>query len=255
LVVAAAANGPTREVVVKPVDQTNEKFVRYKQWVEGRRAYVAKASGGRLGYVHMIDMSQDSLNQLYLDLDAENRSRDGVVIDMRNNTGGFVNVYAIDVLARRGYMQMLQRGFESMSSRTYLGQRSLERPTILVTNQHSLSDAEDFTEGYRALKLGKVVGERTAGWIIFTVERHARRRLNASRAAVEGVCKRRHADGNAPEGRRCPGEAPGRRELHPEGCATRRGCRRTAERPWPRASQTDIGQLVEAPRRVRGAVS
>jgi tricorn protease len=41
-------------------------------------------------------------------------------------------------------------------------------PTILVTNQHSLSDAEDFTEGYRALKLGKVVGEPTAGWIIYT---------------------------------------------------------------------------------------
>ena len=48
------------------------------------------------------------------------------------------------------------------------GQRSLERPTILVTNQHSLSDAEDLTEGYRFLKLGKVVGEPTAGWIIFT---------------------------------------------------------------------------------------
>ena len=49
-----------------------------------------------------------------------------------------------------------------------LGQRALEAPTILVTNQHSLSDAEDFTEGYRALKLGKVVGEPTAGWIIYT---------------------------------------------------------------------------------------
>ena len=33
---------------------------------------------------------------------------------------------------------------------------------------HSLSDAEDFTEGYRALGLGKVVGEPTAGWIVFT---------------------------------------------------------------------------------------
>ena len=41
-------------------------------------------------------------------------------------------------------------------------QRSLELPTILVTNQHSLSDAEDFTEGYRTLKLGKVVGQPTA---------------------------------------------------------------------------------------------
>jgi C-terminal processing protease CtpA/Prc len=39
---------------------------------------------------------------------------------------------------------------------------------VLVTNMHSLSDAEDFTEGYRSLKLGPVVGEPTAGWIIFT---------------------------------------------------------------------------------------
>src|SRR5262249_2942549 len=105
---------------------------------------------------------------LMIDLDAENQSRDGVVIDVRNNNGGFVNVYAIDVLSRRGYFNMLRRGFDSISSRSLLGQRALERPTILVTNQHSLSDAEDFTEGYRALRLGKVVGEPTAGWIIYT---------------------------------------------------------------------------------------
>jgi C-terminal processing protease CtpA/Prc len=49
-----------------------------------------------------------------------------------------------------------------------LGQRALESPTVLVTDQHSLSDAEDFTEGYRTLKLGPVVGEPTAGWIIYT---------------------------------------------------------------------------------------
>src|SRR5258708_8909966 len=65
-------------------------------------------------------------------------------------------------------MTMTDRGGRSGPARTVLGQRSLELPTILVTNQHSLSDAEDFTEGYRALKLGKVVGEPTAGWIIFT---------------------------------------------------------------------------------------
>jgi len=53
-------------------------------------------------------------------------------------------------------------------ARSILGQRALERPTVLVVNQHSLSDAEDFTEGYRTLKLGKVVGEPTAGWIIYT---------------------------------------------------------------------------------------
>ncbi len=125
-------------------------------------------SNGRLGYVHMLDMQQPALDQLYLDLDAENQSKAGVVVDVRNNNGGFVNVYAIDVLARRGYLKMTPRDMAESPARSMLGQRSLEAPTILVTNQHSLSDAEDFTEGYRSLKLGKVVGEPTAGWIIYT---------------------------------------------------------------------------------------
>jgi C-terminal processing protease CtpA/Prc len=157
-----------REVVLQPVNQGTEKGLLYRQWVNERRAYVEKASNGRLGYVHMPDMGMGSLMQLYADLDTENHSREGVVVDVRNNNGGFVNAYAIDVFARRGYMTMTVRGYPSAPARTMLGQRALERPTILVTNQHSLSDAEDFTEGYRALKLGKVVGEPTAGWIIYT---------------------------------------------------------------------------------------
>jgi len=63
---------------------------------------------------------------------------------------------------------MTPRGFPTVNARSFLGQRSLERPTVLVTNMHSLSDAEDFAEGYRTMKLGKVVGEPTAGWIIYT---------------------------------------------------------------------------------------
>ena len=101
-------------------------------------------------------------------LDTENQSKDGVVIDIRNNNGGFINPYVIDVLSRKGYLTMKERGLWNVPSRSALGQRSLEKPTVLVTNQHSLSDAEDFTEGYRSLKLGKVVGEPTSGWIIFT---------------------------------------------------------------------------------------
>ena len=116
----------------------------------------------------MFDMSAESLSQLYVDLDAENHAREGVVIDVRNNNGGFVNAYALDVFARKGYMTMTPRDLPSAPARTQLGQRALETPTILVTNQHSLSDAEDFAEGYRTLKLGKVVGEPTAGWIIYT---------------------------------------------------------------------------------------
>ncbi|MEK6325649.1 MAG: LpqB family beta-propeller domain-containing protein [Acidobacteriota bacterium] len=169
LTVSASSDGTNkREVAVRPVNIATEKGLLYRKWVEEKREYVAKISGGRLGYVHMFDMGTGSLAQLFVDLDTENHSREGVVVDVRNNNGGFVNAYAIDVFARRGYMIMTRRGFPSAPARTVLGQRALEAPTILVTNQHSLSDAEDFTEGYRALKLGKVVGEPTAGWIIYT---------------------------------------------------------------------------------------
>ena len=154
------------EVIVRPVGSLAEQI--YRKWIEDNRAYVARISNGRLGYVHIRDMSEQALTQLYIDLDAENRARDGVVIDIRNNNGGFVNAYALDVLARRPYLTMTGRGAPPAPARTQLGQRSLELPTILVVNQHSLSDAEDFTEGYRTLKLGKVVGEPTAGWIIYT---------------------------------------------------------------------------------------
>ncbi|GAB3571837.1 S41 family peptidase [Spirosoma luteolum] len=166
--VASTPTGTPRDVSLQPVNLATEKGLLYKQWVQQQRAYVDKASGGRLGYVHMFDMSSESLNQLYLDLDADNHAREGVVIDVRNNNGGFVNPYAIDVFARKGYLTMTSRGLPPAPARTQLGQRALETPTILVTNQHSLSDAEDFTEGYRTLKLGTVVGEPTAGWIIFT---------------------------------------------------------------------------------------
>jgi Tol biopolymer transport system component/C-terminal processing protease CtpA/Prc len=169
LTVARTADGAgSREFALSPVNRTTEAGLRYRDWVEKSRAYVAKISNGRLGYVHMQDMNAPSLTQLYMDLDTRNRATEGVVIDVRANNGGFVNPYAIDVLARRGYLRFTPRDFGTAGGRTAVGQRSLEEPTVLVTNMHTLSDAEDFTEGYRALQLGPVVGEPTAGWIVFT---------------------------------------------------------------------------------------
>jgi C-terminal processing protease CtpA/Prc len=117
-------------------------------------------------------MSEGALNQLIFDLDQENHAKDGVVIDVRNNNGGFVNVYALDILTRRNYFTMQGRASEVRApARVQLGQRALLAPTVLVANMNTLSDGEDFTEGYRELKLGTVVGEPTAGWIIFTGSR------------------------------------------------------------------------------------
>jgi C-terminal processing protease CtpA/Prc len=163
-----ASGADAREVRVQPISAGQERQLVYRSWVEANRAYVDSVSGGRLGYVHMPDMGWGSYLQLIADLDAENFGKDGVVVDIRNNNGGFVNAYALDVFARKGYMTMQLRGWPETNARSNLGQRALEKPTVLVVNQHTLSDGEDFTEGYRTLGLGKVVGEPTAGWIIYT---------------------------------------------------------------------------------------
>ncbi|MFL6463131.1 MAG: S41 family peptidase [Bryobacteraceae bacterium] len=165
---AAGHSAQTREAVVRSDSASTEKGLLYRAWVEANRAYVERISHGKLGYVHIADMSEQSLNQLYIDLDVQNQTKQGVVIDIRDNNGGFVNQYVIDVFTRKNYLTMTPRGGNPAPARPALGQRALGLPTVLVTNQGSLSDAEDFTEGYRALELGKVVGEPTAGWIIYT---------------------------------------------------------------------------------------
>jgi tricorn protease len=102
--------GKTRDAVVQPVDAGTEAGLVYRAWVEGNRAQVEKLSGGKLGYVHIADMSDRSLKQLYIDLDEQNQKKMGVVIDVRNNNGGYVNGYALDVLARQNYLLMTRAG-------------------------------------------------------------------------------------------------------------------------------------------------
>ena len=164
----AASDGKERDVVVMPVNTTTEAGLLYRAWIEENRAQVDKLSGGRLGYVHLADMSDHALRQLYLDLDSQNEHKDGVIIDIRNNNGGYVNGYALDVFTRRNFLTLTPRGLPPTPARQILGQRALGKPTILLTNESTLSDGEDFTEGYRDLHLGKVVGVPTAGWIIYT---------------------------------------------------------------------------------------
>ncbi|MFC4158971.1 S41 family peptidase [Chitinimonas lacunae] len=158
----------TREVTVKPINYADEATLRYREWVEVNRAYVDRHSGGRVGYVHLINMSDEALRQFLLDLDADNQKRDGVVIDVRNNFGGYVDSHVLDVLSRKSHFKVVPRGLPQLPGRAGVGSPALEKLTVLVTNKITLSDGEVFTEGYRSQKLGPIIGEPGAGWVIFT---------------------------------------------------------------------------------------
>ena len=157
-----------KTVSIQPSTSGRVNAARYRRWVRENAEYVERISGNRLGYVHIPDMGAGSLDRFKLDLDNQVHGREGVVIDVRYNSGGFVAPFILDVLQRRSTMKQSFRGRPASSSANLAGNRILDRPTILLQNEQSLSNAEMFAEGYRQLGLGKIVGTRSCGWVIWT---------------------------------------------------------------------------------------
>ncbi|NJO04351.1 MAG: peptidase S41 [Chloroflexaceae bacterium] len=164
-----AENGTTRQVAVRPIDNDAYAVLRYRQWVNINKAYVHRISNGRLGYVHVEEMSYTAYQQFLVDLDTETHGREGIVLDVRYNGGGHIATFILDVLMRRNVLHTAFRDVLTTNPYHLSGNRVLHKPTILVTNEGSASNTEIFTEIYRRLGLGKVVGKPTAGQVIGTV--------------------------------------------------------------------------------------
>jgi len=157
-----------REIAVKPMTGGRHGQLRYRGWTRSNADYVHDKSGGRLGYAHVSAMSYPAYMQFIADLDAESHSRDGIVVDVRFNGGGHIAPFILDVLTRKAYTLSSLRGHYTSPDTNLAGNRILEKPIILITNEHSGSNTEMFSEGFRRLGLGKIVGKPTAGAVIWT---------------------------------------------------------------------------------------
>lgn len=157
-----------REVALRPIDGAAYARLRYRDWAYGNERYVAAVSGGRLGYVHIETMSYPAYQQFLADLDAEAYGKDGVIVDVRYNGGGHTATFILDVLTRRSALLSGFRERAATDAGHLAGNRILNKPTVLVTNERSASNTEMLSESYRRLGLGKVVGRPTAGAVIWT---------------------------------------------------------------------------------------
>lgn len=167
----AAPSGEQREVEVRPISAEHYDWLRYRAWVLENKQIVHRASDGRIGYVHIRKMSYDAYQQFLTDLDVEMHHKDGLVVDIRFNSGGHTATFILDVLMRRSILLSAFRNRSVADSSHILGNRVLNKPTVLVTNESSSSNAETFSESYRRQGLGKVVGRPTAGAVIGTFTR------------------------------------------------------------------------------------
>lgn len=148
---------------VEPVSPVQYGTLRYERWVKDRRAEVDKASSGRIGYVHIRAMDQPSLERFEKEL-RENRDKEALIIDQRWNGGGNIEQELLALLERRQYQVWQPRGTEP-TTRPLQG---FFGPKVVLQNWRSASNAEMFPAGFRALGLGKTIGNPTTGAVIGT---------------------------------------------------------------------------------------
>jgi tricorn protease len=159
LTIGDARGRNPRRVVVRTVP--DEEGLRYRAWVEDRRRYVHEHTDGRVGYVHVPDMSPRGYAEFHRSYLTE-AARDALIVDVRDNGGGFVSQLLLEKLARQrvGYDLLRYGPAEPYPADSPAG------PMVCVTNQNAGSDGDIFSHCWKLFGLGPLVGTRTWGGVI-----------------------------------------------------------------------------------------
>jgi tricorn protease len=152
-----------RTIVIDPVPLSTQTQLEYQRWVDDKRAIVDRLSGGTVGYLHIRAMDVPSLANFQRDLQS-NAGKKALIIDVRFNPGGNTEQSLLAMLNDRAYGSLRPRNSVDVPR---AGQRFFG-PMVVLHNERSNSDSEMFSQGFRALGLGKLVGVTTPGRLIWT---------------------------------------------------------------------------------------
>ena len=147
------------EEVVIPVSNSALNDLLYTRWVKQRAADVDKWSGGRLGYVHIESMVDDSFRSVYSDILGKYNNREGIVIDTRFNGGGRLHEDIEVLFSGKKYFTQVVRGREACD----MPSRRWNKPSIMLTCEANYSNAHGTPWVYRHRNIGKLVGMPVPG--------------------------------------------------------------------------------------------
>ena len=164
----------TRYGLVTPVGHGRYTVIRYRQEVLDRRDEVESLSDGRLGYLHIRSMGASSVRDFERDLFAAADGKDGLVIDVRDNGGGWTTDILLASLTAPSHAYTIPRGADpdEVSFDSYPRARRLiysyARPIVVLINENSFSNAEIFSHAIKTIGRGRLVGTQTFGGVIST---------------------------------------------------------------------------------------
>ncbi len=156
--VRAAAGDSTRDVIVVPVTQGRAAGLRYDDWEYARRQLVDSVSHGRIGYVHLRAMGPNDIAQWFREFYPV-FNRQGLVVDVRHNGGGNIDSWILGRLIRKAWMYWQPR----VGNPYWNMQWAFRGHLVLLVDEWTGSDGEAFSEGFRRLGLGRIIGTRTWG--------------------------------------------------------------------------------------------
>ncbi|MFC4700916.1 S41 family peptidase [Glaciecola siphonariae] len=146
---------------VKPI--ANDIALRRNDWVETNRAYVDKASNGKLAYVWIPNTAEDGYTSFNRYFFAQS-DKPGVILDERFNHGGFIADYIISVL-RRELNGFFNNPFKPTQPMTSPG-AGVWGTQVMLINEVSGSGGDMLPYMFRFYDMGKLIGKRTWGGLV-----------------------------------------------------------------------------------------
>ncbi|MFT5915595.1 MAG: tricorn protease [Bacteroidia bacterium] len=191
LLEVTASNGTKKEVIIRPARSIRTEL--YEEWVSDKKALVDRYSNGTLGYIHIQGMNMPSFERFERELTASGMGKEGIVIDVRFNGGGWTTDYLMTVLSvkqhaftiPRGAAKDLEKEKDKFKQYYPYGERlpfaAWVKPAVTICNEFSYSNAEIFSHAFKNLGRGKLVGKSTFGAVIST---GANRLMDGSRVRM-----------------------------------------------------------------------
>jgi tricorn protease len=160
------------DCLIVPVSSGGLRDLVYRETQRRAAERVDEWSGGRLGYTHVRSMDTRSLEEFEGDLHAAAEGREGLLIDVRNNGGGFTADRLLASIMVQPHAYTVPRGADPGVTNGYPRDRLfIQRyilPINMLCNEKSFSNAEIVSHAFKTLDRGTLVGMPTYGGVIST---------------------------------------------------------------------------------------
>ncbi|MDB5196782.1 MAG: peptidase, partial [Flaviaesturariibacter sp.] len=144
----------------KPITGGEEQALLYKRWVANNRKKVEELSGGKIGYVHVQGMNDQSYRTTYEDVLGKAAGKEALIVDTRFNGGGWLHDDLVTFLSGKKYLAFSPQGATPTSSEPA---NKWTNPSTVLMSESNYSDAFIFPYAYHQLGIGKTIGMPVAG--------------------------------------------------------------------------------------------